>query len=137
MNKEIFKKIEEIEDSCYLSSTCVLVQELKRLLNPEEQEKPKFVKGMVVKKKNVYEDKYKYLMYSKNIERAESLDWKTLARTIAYFIPNAVKALLLENSLIELVDKNGLTCENAYIEPIYIPYPNPSGKLQEINIERG
>ena len=38
MNKEIFKKIEEIEDSCYLNNTSVLVQELKKLLNPEKQE---------------------------------------------------------------------------------------------------
>ena len=104
---------------------------------PKEPEKPKFVKGMIVKKKNVHEDKYKYLMYSKNIERSELLDWKTLARTIAYFIPEAFKAVLMSGGNIIFINMAGDVCENSYRRVIDIPYPKPFGKYQEIDIKRG
>ncbi len=146
MNKEILKKIEEIE-SMYSSCSgryCVdadkldeKIKEIKQFLQAEEQKEPEFVKGMIVKKKNVHEDKYKYLMYSKNIERAEPLDWKELAKTIAYFIPDCVKVIRNIHGRLYFMNNKDEDCTRSDGHTYNISIPNPTGKHQEIDIERG
>ena len=95
----------------------------------KEQEEPELVKGMVCNASSgvvIYNGKthpYRSLL--------KPIDWKTLAITIAHFIPNAKKAILHESGYIYFKNYMYGNCEYK------IPYPNPSGKRQEIDIERG
>ena len=144
MNKEISDKIDEIEKSCYMKSTSNLVKELKQLLQAEElEEKIEFIKGMVVLVNGKLQFNYDYI--KKHLNIIEPLDWKTLARTISY----AYIQYYYEQYNTSIVIKRVILYENGHVK--YFGYKNnekldavfdsyhlnPSGKRQEIDIERG
>jgi hypothetical protein len=153
MNKEILNKIDNIMEMltvCTKKEIYNALFKIKQLLQAEEQEENKFVTGQVVnwsfEKNKIAVDLYKgydnkHDMYDCELGRYEViklLDWKTLARTISYHIPEAVKAVLTVDNYILFKDKEGEIISGYAIHSyINIPYPNPTGKRQEIDIERG
>jgi hypothetical protein len=146
MNKEILEKIKEIKDSCYMKTTSKLVDELEQLVKAEEpQEKPEcdFIPGQVLKvwnndpeywdidvlQKYKYGSKHPFVCRRFDWAYAEPLPLKNLVACIAYYIPDAVKAI---------VDVGGdFYFENSdTIMGYRIPYPNNTGKDIEIEIKR-
>ena len=114
------------------------LKEIKQLLEQPEEEKKGFVKGQIVKDGDEYirYNNIVKLQIKNRIRNVEPLDFPTLARTIAYNIPEAKKAILDCEDEITFQDENMKTLGDNNGNCIFIPFPNPSRIRQEIDIIR-